>query len=603
MTPRRSGALSRNLVVLFLPWAIIVLGMCGLLREHLLDSKLQPLWTAQNAALEEGQIALSRRLAIARGNLSFLSQQPSVRAFLASGDSPVESPHELIHEFIATADYYRTVWLLDRQGNIRASVEKDGRQMPEAPLSADTIREISELNWGEAFLSSLGGSIARDPATPEMLLAIPAFDEDGTRLGAIVFSYRVELIAGRLQEIAANYGVPLGLVSGRGRWIFGPYPEAAVPVSDVDGDLLEKDAPEHAFDGLPGNWAVEWFDPALVLPVQETLQNSPEALYLASVLPAPTLAAIQREVWLLVGALAAFMLLAGAAVVVLLSQAEVARDQAMRALAARSDELMERNLEVNRAMETLHRTQSALVQAEKLSSLGTLVAGVAHELNTPIGAASMAASSLRGDAEKALAAIQRVDDRDVQRFLKRSGPGLAIVQTNLERLATFTRAFKKLASDRASTERREFDLAELLDEVVLVLGPRLKGTPHVVRREVPSPFFLNSFPGPISQILQNLIDNALVHAFEPGVNGEVEVKAWHGDHGHICIDVSDDGCGMDKDQLSRIFDPFYTTKRGRGGTGLGLHITHQLAVGILGGKIEVHSTPGEGTRFRLEVPG
>jgi signal transduction histidine kinase len=588
--------LARNLLVLFMPWALIILGLTALLRDHLRDARLEPLLNAQRSALAEGEIALSRRLAIVRGNLTFLSQQPLLKDYLLQGGEHPEPLRELLHEFAASTDYYHHIRLFDLSGVERLAVDRRGESSPPLELSPAEIRSIQALSWGSVMLSGfrLGPS-----GEQELLLLMPIFDDYGNRRGALAFSYRTELIAQRLQEVSANYGVPLGLTSRTGDWIF-PFSTDAVPPGAV-ASPPRTTASELSFEDQYGFYSLSAFDPALVLRVEDEANQDTEQWILVSLLPSASISILNRDVWLLIGPLAFAMLLAGLVVVVLLSRAEAARDRAMHVLAVRSDELAQRNLELNDAMEVLHRTQSALVQAEKLSSLGILVAGVAHELNTPIGAASVAASALKSDAEKAVGVLETIQDRDVQRFIKRSGPGLRIVQTNLERLAQFTRAFKKLASDRASTERRGFDLAELLKEVVLVLGPRLKGTPHEVIQDVPPRFMLDSYPGPISQILQNLIENALIHAFAPGVNGQVKVAAWRQEGGLVCIEVTDNGCGMDEQQKALIFDPFYTTKRGRGGTGLGLHITHQLTVNVLGGRIEVHSVPGEGTRFRLEL--
>jgi signal transduction histidine kinase len=169
-------------------------------------------------------------------------------------------------------------------------------------------------------------------------------------------------------------------------------------------------------------------------------------------------------------------------------------------------------------------------------------------------------------------------------------------------MAQLTRAFKQLASDRASTERRTFDLVELVREVMLVFALKLKQSPHQIILELPDSLMLDSYPGPLGQILQNLIDNALIHAFAPGMQGIVRVRLDHDSVARRClIEVLDNGCGMSGEVLAKIFDPFFTTRRGQGGTGLGLHITHQLAVDILGAELHVHSSPGQGSQFRLHL--
>ncbi|PKL97226.1 MAG: hypothetical protein CVV17_12470, partial [Gammaproteobacteria bacterium HGW-Gammaproteobacteria-7] len=165
-----------------------------------------------------------------------------------------------------------------------------------------------------------------------------------------------------------------------------------------------------------------------------------------------------------------------------------------------------------------------------------------------------------------------------------------------------TRAFKQLASDRASTERRSFDLVELVREVMLLFTPKLKQSLHQVRLELPEQLVLDSYPGPLGQILQNLVDNALTHAFEPDSQGLVTVRVEYDRPKHQClIEVLDNGCGIASEVLGKIFDRFFTTRRGRGGTGLGLYITHQLAVDVLGAELQVRSAPGQGTQFSLRL--
>jgi signal transduction histidine kinase len=314
--------------------------------------------------------------------------------------------------------------------------------------------------------------------------------------------------------------------------------------------------------------------------------------------------ALRVEVFWLVLLFVCVTLSMGMLVAIRLGLAEHERDQVRQALEVSGQALQQSNDELRDTVDQLQRTRGALLQAEKLSSLGTLVAGVAHELNTPIGAASVAASALEAGNQTVQRGLEEGLQRSVlEKFLQRNDEGLAIIRNSLSRMAQLTRAFKQLASDRASTERRTFDLVELVREVLLLFTPRLKQAAQQVVLELPDGLLLDSYPGPLGQILQNLIDNALTHAFTGDEPGLVTVRAEHDVLRHECvIEVRDNGCGMSGEVLSKIFDPFYTTRRGRGGTGLGLHITHQLAVDILGAELQVRSTVGQGTQFRLRLP-
>ena len=238
-----------------------------------------------------------------------------------------------------------------------------------------------------------------------------------------------------------------------------------------------------------------------------------------------------------------------------------------------------------------------------MASLGSLVAGVAHELNTPIGNAVMVASTLSGRQREFEAAIagglrrSTLDD-----FLANARENSEVLERNLRRAAELIGSFKQIAVDQSSYQRREFMLSDVLQEIALALSPTLRHNGSLLLDQTPPGLRLDSYPGPLGQVLINLVNNAVLHAFEPGAGGTVRIGAQLLDAGRVRVSVSDDGCGIAREQLKQIFDPFFTTKLGQGGSGLGLHIVYTLVTGLLGGRIEVHSAPGEGTRFTLDLP-
>jgi signal transduction histidine kinase len=353
-----------------------------------------------------------------------------------------------------------------------------------------------------------------------------------------------------------------------------------------------------SFIDAAGFWAYSHFRPS---DAASANANDADHWLLLSHLPAQNLSALRWDV--LWRVLLFFGVLQSVGLLISVRRAidEAERLRAEHGLHVSSRALASSNEQLQRTVEQLQRTRRALLQAEKLSSLGTMVAGVAHELNTPIGAASVAASTLERASQEFQAAMREGLKRTtLERFVQRTDEGLSIILISLERMSQLTRAFKQLATDRASTERRRFDLRELVEEVVLLLQPKLRQNDHRIVVEVAPDLLLDSYPGPLGQVVQNLVDNALVHAFDPGVKGVVTIRGQLDEaQGQCVIEVIDDGRGMDEDLLGKIFDPFFTTRRGQGGTGLGLHITHQLAVDVLGAELEVDSTPGEGSRFSI----
>jgi PAS domain S-box-containing protein len=268
----------------------------------------------------------------------------------------------------------------------------------------------------------------------------------------------------------------------------------------------------------------------------------------------------------------------------------------------RTRELEAANAELSSTVEQLRRTQAELVRSERLASLGTLVAGVAHELDTPLGSVLLVASTL--DDELALLREQ-LERGELKRstlveFLARQAEAQSLVVRNARRAAELIRRFKQLAVDQTSEQRRVFEVAEVVEEVMATLQPRLRRTSHRLELAVPAGLAMDSYPGPLAQVLTNLVMNALVHglAERPGrIRLAAETAA-----DSVRIVVEDDGVGIPAEHLARLFDPFFTTTLGTGGSGLGLYIVHSLVEGTLGGRVTVESTLGHGARFHLLLP-
>jgi signal transduction histidine kinase len=263
----------------------------------------------------------------------------------------------------------------------------------------------------------------------------------------------------------------------------------------------------------------------------------------------------------------------------------------------------ERTARLEQQNAALKEAQSELVRQEKLASLGRLVAGVAHEINTPLGICVTATSHLVQELKltrEELAAGELTED-SLNSFLDIIDQSLRIMTTNTQRAAALVRSFKQVAVDQSSDDIRSFNLRNYLDEVLLSLQPKLKVKPVKVEVECDAELALVSFPGAVSQIVTNMVVNSLVHGFEDDRPGRIAIRATEAD-GMVTFDYSDDGMGMDAETLAKLFDPFFTTKRGSGGSGLGAHILYNLVTGALGGTVKVDSAPGEGLRYSLRFP-
>ena len=256
------------------------------------------------------------------------------------------------------------------------------------------------------------------------------------------------------------------------------------------------------------------------------------------------------------------------------------------------------------AYQQLQETQTQLVEQEKLVALGSLVAGVAHELNTPLGNSLIIASALQ-------LKTQAMDEKmhghslraaELQDYLADAEEASMLIVRGLRSSAELVNSFKQVAVDRTAAHRRVFDLQQTCNEIIATMMNQIRPTGHEISLQVPSSIPMHSYPGPFGQVISNFINNALLHAFENGSKGQMLLSARQEIAGQVIIEFSDNGIGITPQNLSRIFDPFFTTKMGQGGNGLGLSICYNIVTSLLQGKISAKSVLGSGTTFTLELP-
>lgn len=270
----------------------------------------------------------------------------------------------------------------------------------------------------------------------------------------------------------------------------------------------------------------------------------------------------------------------------------------------RTQHLLQANAELEAAMHQLQATQAELVQAGKMAALGSMVAGVAHEMNTPIGNARLAASSMVFMAQqlREIVGSGKVTRADITRCTQDFEDGAALIDKSLERAADLVRSFKQVAVDQSSNRYRSFVLNEIIHENQILLSPRLSRENVVLTTRAPDTVEMSSYPGAIGQVLTNLIENAVVHGYAHARGGEIWIDVERIGAERVRIAVRDRGCGIPQANLGRIFDPFFTSRMGQGGSGLGLAIVYKLVTQSLAGSITVASAEGQGTTFTVELP-
>jgi PAS domain S-box-containing protein len=257
------------------------------------------------------------------------------------------------------------------------------------------------------------------------------------------------------------------------------------------------------------------------------------------------------------------------------------------------------------ALRELQNTQQSLIEAEKMASLGGLVAGVAHEINTPVGITLTTASHLQ---EKVVSLKRLFDSGKIRKqefadFMDLANNACTLLLSNCTRAANLIQSFKQVAVDQASDERRRFMLGDYINEVLLSVGPRLKRTPHKITVSCPEDLEVDSYPGPLSQILTNFVMNSLLHGFDDETPGQMTITVTPpDDKGMIGLRYADSGKGIPPENLKHVFEPFFTTRRGEGGSGLGLNIVYNLVKQTLKGSIHAEANPGGGAAFVLSFP-
>ncbi len=283
---------------------------------------------------------------------------------------------------------------------------------------------------------------------------------------------------------------------------------------------------------------------------------------------------------------------------------EVFRESAI-AKRATEDELRASKEQAEGALLELRAAQQNLIDAERLAALGGLVAGVAHEVNNPIGISLTVASSFARRSEMFEAELKsdsQLRRSQLEDFVRASRDASQQLVANLHRAGELIQSFKQVAVDRSHAERRQFSLSEATDQIIASLRPVLKKAVISLSVDVPPGLVIDGYPGSYGQILTNLILNAANHAFVDGRSGTISIAARARGPDDIEIIFADDGAGMTPDVQRQAFDPFFTTRRNEGGTGLGLHIVYNLVTQQLGGRMMLDSRLGQGTTFRIIMP-
>jgi len=285
-----------------------------------------------------------------------------------------------------------------------------------------------------------------------------------------------------------------------------------------------------------------------------------------------------------------------------LDERRILLEKQSKELKEHQDELLKQKEELQSTLENLLKTQEQLVESEKMAAIGGLVAGVAHEINTPVGIGITAISSLQDDIQRMAGMYEKeeISRKDFKEFLQSSDDVSKLIQKNLERTASLVQSFKQVSTDQVTEQQRVFELKEYLNDILVSLQPKFRGKKIDFNIDCDEKLKLNSYPGVYAQIFTNLLLNSLQHGFSEKITGTIGIKADINKE-LLKIQYNDDGAGISKKDLPHIFEPFYTSDQ-QHGSGLGLNIVYNLVKQKLHGTITCESEPRKGVIFRIEIP-
>lgn len=268
----------------------------------------------------------------------------------------------------------------------------------------------------------------------------------------------------------------------------------------------------------------------------------------------------------------------------------------------RTEELNKKNIALEKTIEELHRTQRTLIQSEKMAALGTLVSGIAHEMNTPLGISLTGMTHFLDTVETvtSLYANDNLSQQEFEDFLKDSKELAKTISININKASTLINNFKQISVEHNSTENRIFNLYEYMENITRALNNNLKNN-QTMSIEIPKNIKMYGSPSACYQIATNIIMNSITHGFNDQNDGKIIIKAFE-DKKNIVIIYEDNGIGIKKENLSKIFEPFFTTNRNFGGNGLGLNLVYNIVTTQLHGNIVCESELNKGTKFIITLP-
>lgn len=608
-----------NLVTLLVMGLIMSVGLCWLIYEHNKTSALSTVVLEHEAKLTRAQILFSKAIGDMTHSIELLHQ---VTPLSIQDSENQANAGELFRSFIISVDSLMQVRWLDKDGNEKVRVNSTAGQpeiVEQSQLQSKANRYYFQRGFaapeGEIYLSQLDLNVERGqveiPYRPTIRVLKKTGENNRLPDGLLVLNYDIGPLIESIRALSTAK-IDLQIIDSRGFWVLnndrslewgdslGTPLHNAQKKNPALWDAIKTKQRGEAFINGTGlidfscqNLATQYLDSAsytdeaAICFIAVTPESYIDSLKLKALWPAIAIAMIV----FIIGLIVLYRERRSGLTVMRLFD-ELAKDK------DKLEDLAERRQKLLTQQQLL---QDSLVESRKLSALGMMVAGVAHELNTPIGAAVMATSKQRVEHDKLKQAVESgLTKSALTRFIVSNEQGLDIVEQNQRRAASLVKSFKRLAIDRVKEDYVEYQLRQVVEDLINSVHHRLKHANVATVCEMDD-ITMFGLPGVVSQVIQNLLANAVHHAFPEPYGGKVTITAVE-DNDKVELRITDNGLGIPDDILNNIYDPFVTSKRTQGNTGLGMHFVHQWVTEKLMGTIKIETALNVGTTFIIRFP-
>ncbi len=643
---------ARGTVILFLPWLLIFSLTAALGYRQLVDSRTMPLYEQRLEAIESVSHTIYSALATLERDALYLSRNDIVREFDPQNvDHLVEQKEKIKDLFssfsVAYLHYVQIRWIA-ADGMEQVRCEQQDRKVyclkdEDLQNKADRyyFQQGFNVDAGKIFLSRLDLNVEnwaiQVPYIPTIRSVAPIFGEDGKRVGVVVINFNARAMLDDVVAAGHGFNVPLFMVNGRGQWIIGERPgDSWAHLLGSSGNSFASRYPQvwshlessqRTWMSAPsGAWIGRWFE--LETSSIEDTKDSSESLIVIGHVSTETMAELKQTALLEVGGLYFVAIALSLWAAWMLARAATHRQQAVIEAERRGAQLSEANKLLTQTLYNLQVMQDDLVRAERLSSLGMMVAGIAEQLSGPLGVTSATLASLQerlalfkaalraGDVvPPALLDLKAVKDvgakhadpsrTSILELLSHFQSGLNAAAENAHKAADLIAAFKQLAADRGECERRRFTMQDLLRDAVGAVSARLEKRHITVELNCPEDIVLDSYPGPLAQVVESLLRNVCDHAY--GVAGGPLYISVRQRQEMMVMIIEDTGRGIPEEDRRHLFGPFFgKDKASRSGksasSGMGLYIAYRFVTETLDGKLSLKTVLGLGARFTIEVP-